>query len=131
MATVTESTYQEELYQISFPAGIILTKVWADITAKEKEQLQKITDALKQRLSPKLSLDAFQIIYQPKFDLNLIPHPPKRLVYFGPAVNGLSNHELIEVNGIHVVLSESLEELTNNETSRQKLWKALQQLFTK
>ena len=127
--TVTDTIYQEELYQIEVPAVVIIDKPWAELAAPEKEQLQKIADALNKRISPKLKLDAFQVIYQPKFDLGSINPQPRRVIYFGAAVTGLNPYELIEVNQSKVVLSEPLEDLTKNEAARQKLWKALQQLF--
>lgn len=128
-STLTDSIYQEELYQIEAPAVVIIDKQWQTLTAAEKEQLQKIADALNKRISPKLSLDAFQVIYQSKFDLGSIHPSPKRIIYFGAVVTGLNPYELIEVNQSKVVLSESLDDLTRNEAARQKLWKALQQLF--
>jgi hypothetical protein len=128
-STLTETIYQEELYQIEVPAVVIVDKQWNDLSVGEKEQLQKIADALNKRISPKLKLDAFQVIFQSKFDLGSINPQPKRVIYFGAAVTGLNPYELIEVNQSKVVLSESLDDLTKNETARQKLWKALQQLF--
>jgi|SRR6478736_34622 len=127
--TFSESIYSEEIYQIEVPAVVIIDKPWAELSAAGKEQLQKIADALAKRINPKLSLDAFQIIYQPKFDLGLINPHPKRVIYFGAAVTGLNQYDLIEVNASKVVLSESLDDLLKNEQARQKLWKALQQLF--
>lgn len=128
--TLAETIYQEELYQIEVPAVVIIDKQWLALSAAEKEQLQKIADALNKRISPKLGLDAFQVIYQPKFDLGSINPQPKRVIYFGAIVPGLNPYELIEVNTTKVVLSESLDDLLKNEAARQKLWKALQQLFT-
>lgn len=129
MTTVAESIYGEELYQIEYPAVIVVTKPWAEIATTEKEQLQKICDALSKRINPKLKLDAFQIVQQTKLELGAIHPAPKRVIYFGQAVSGLNNYESIEVNGTKVVLSASLDELIKDEPARQKLWKALQQLF--
>jgi DNA polymerase III psi subunit len=128
--TIYETIYQEELYHIEVPAVVILNKQWNELTSEEKEQLQKIADALTKRINPKLRLDAFQVIQQAKFDLGSIQPSPKRVIYFGSAVTGLNAYELIEVNTTKVVLSESLDDLLKNEVARQKLWKALQQLFT-
>ncbi len=127
--TLTETIYQEELYHIELPAVVIITKAWNEISTEEKEQLQKIADALTKRISPKLRLDAFQIIQQAKFDLGAIHPAPARVIYFGPAISGLNQYELISVNQSKVVLSASLDELLKDEPARQKLWKALQQLF--
>jgi hypothetical protein len=127
--TFTDSIYSEEIYQIEAPAVVIIDRPWTELSVSEKEQLQKIADALNKRISTKLRLDAFQVIHQPKFELGLIHPQPKRVIYFGTAVMGLNPYELIEVNNSKVVLSESLDDLAKNEAARQKLWKALQQLF--
>lgn len=109
---------------------VILTKEWHTLKPEEKEQLQKISDALKQRLNERLSIDAFQVIHQPVLDINQLVHKPEKIIYFGQPVKGLNYYELIEANQLRMVLSESLADLLVNESSRQKLWKALQQLFT-
>jgi hypothetical protein len=128
---VLESLYTEDLYQLTVPPAIILDKPWNLLKPEEKEQLSKITEALRQRINPALKLDAFQVIHQPELNLNsLHPHPGK-VIYFGAPIKGLNYFELIEVNAAKVVLSESLETLLKNEVSRQMLWKALQQLFAR
>jgi Ser/Thr protein kinase RdoA (MazF antagonist) len=126
-----EQTFSEELFRIKpFRTTVILTKAWHELGYPEKEQLQKISDALKQRINPQLSIDAFQIVHQPVFDINALANRPKEVIYFGPAIKGLSYYELIEANLVKMVLSESLENLISNDIARQKLWKALQQLFS-
>jgi hypothetical protein len=128
---VLESMYTEELYRLSPPATIVIDKPWNALTDSEKEQLQKITEALRQRINPALKLDAFQVIYQKEFNLNLLYPQPSKVIYFGSPIKGLNYFELIEVNSVKVVLAESLDALTKNEAGRQMLWKALQQLFAK
>jgi hypothetical protein len=128
---VLESMYPEELYQLSTPATIIIDKPWNTLADLEKEQLQKITEALRQRINPALKLDAFQIIHQKEFNLSLLHSQPSKVIYFGSPIKGLNYFEVIEVNSVKLVLAESLEALTKNEVGRQLLWKALQQLFAK
>jgi hypothetical protein len=125
-----DQLFSEELYSIR-PARtvVILTTAWPELTHEEKEQLQKISDALRQRISPRLSIDAFHVIHQPQLDLNLLTAQPREVIYFGPPIKGLNYYELIEANQVKMVLSESLRDLLANDQSRQKLWKALQQLF--
>ena len=128
---LTDQTYTEELYKIKpITTVVIMTTPWHELTLEETEQLQKISDALRQRINPRLSIDAFQVIHQPHLDLNLLTHKPKEVIYFGPPIKGLSYYELIEANEVKMVLSESVSDLIKNDQSRQKLWKALQQLFT-
>jgi hypothetical protein len=127
---VTDQTFTEELYRIKpVTTTVIMTTPWHELTLEETEQLQKISDALRQRISPRLSIDAFHIVHQPQLDVNLLSHKPKELIYFGPPVKGLNYYELIEANQVKMVLSESASDLIKNDQSRQKLWKALQQLF--
>lgn len=127
---VTDQTFTEELYNIKPTSTVVITTTpWHELKIEETEQLQKISDALRQRINPRLSIDAFQVIHQPQLDLNLLPRKPKELIYFGPPIKGLNYYELIEANQVKMVLSESVSDLMKNDQSRQKLWKALQQLF--
>jgi hypothetical protein len=128
---VLESLYAEDLYQLTPSPAIILDKQWSLLKQEEKDQLSKITEALRQRINPALKLDAFQVIYQQELNLNSVHPQPLKVIYFGAPIKGLNYFELIEVNAVKVVLSESLENLLKNEVSRQMLWKALQQLFAK
>lgn len=130
MSTITNPIFTEELYRIN-PArtALILTKPWHELSHEEKEQLQKISDALKQRINPRLSIDAFHVVYQSQLNISELKNQPKEVIYFGPPIKGLTYYELLEANQVKMVLSESLGELISNDQSRQKLWKALQQLF--
>lgn len=126
----TNQIFTEELYRVKpLNTVVILTKAWQDLKHEEKDQLQKISDAIKQRINPRLSIDAFHIIHQPKLELSQLTNQPKAVIYFGSPIKGLNYYELIEANQVKMVLSESLVDLITNEQSRQKLWKALQQLF--
>ncbi len=128
---LTDQIFTEELYRINpVNTTVILTKAWHELGYGEKEQLQKISDALKQRINPKLNIDEFQIVHQLYLDVSALMNQPKEVIYFGSPIKGLSYYELIEANHVKMVLSESLEDLISNDQARQKLWKALQQLFT-
>jgi len=128
--TLTDQIFTEELYSIKpVHTTVILTKAWHELTHEEKEQLQKISDALRDRISPRLSINAFRLIHQPKLDLSQLSNQPKKLIYFGPPIKGLNFYELIEANHVKMVLSENLIDLIKNDQSKLKLWKALQQLF--
>ena len=128
---ITDQTFTEELYRIKPISTVVITTTpWHELKIEETEQLQKISDALRQRINPRLSIDAFRVVHQPQLDLNLLPYKPKEVIYFGPPIKGLSYYELIEANEVKMVLSESVADLIKNDQARQKLWKALQQLFT-
>jgi hypothetical protein len=125
-----ESLYAEELYRIPPKTTIVITQPWSDLKEEEKEQLAKITEALRQRIHPRLSLVALAIVSVSSLDLSTWVEKPDRLIYFGPAIKGLTNYELIQADGTQMVLSESLADLIPNEASRTKLWQALRQLFS-
>ena len=126
-----DQTFTEELYGIKpITTVVIMATPWHELKLEETEQLQKISDALRQRINPKLSIDAFRVIHQSPLDINLLPNKPKEVIYFGPPIKGLNYYEVIEANQVKMVLSESVSDLMKNDQSRQKLWKALQQLFT-
>jgi hypothetical protein len=126
---LVQQTFSEELYRIK-PSStmLVITKPWQGLGYAEKEQLQKISDALKQRINQRLTIDAFQVVHQNQLDIAAL-NEPKQVIYFGPPIKGLSYYELIEANGVKMVLSEPLQELISNDQGKQKLWKALQQLF--
>jgi hypothetical protein len=124
-----DSLFTEELYLLPSRVWIVITKPWNDLTTNEKEQLTKITDALRLRINRTLNLEAFTVIHMPSFDLSQRQDRPERLIYFGPTVSGLQQYELIEAGGVLMVLAEGLFELTADESSRSKLWTALKELF--
>ncbi len=125
-----ESLYTEELYRISPKTKILITQPWSDLPKEEKDQLIKITEAIRQRINPKLSLNAFEVVVAQSLDLSLWSEKPEKLIYFGPPVKGLDTYEVIVARDTKMVLSENLSHLISNEPSRAKLWLALKQLFT-
>jgi hypothetical protein len=125
-----ESVYTEDLYRIPAKTTIVITQPWTDLKEEEKEQLSKITEALRQRIHPKLSLAAFAIVSVISLDLSTWKEKPDALIYFGLAIKGLSTYEVIQADSTKMVLSESLADLIPNEASRTRLWQALRQLFT-
>ncbi len=125
-----ESIYSEELYSIPTRPVIVLTKAWNDLSDGERDQLQKITTALRQRIHPLLGLDSLSIISVLSLDLSKWKQRPKTILYFGPPVKGLNYYEVIEASNTRMVLSESLAELIPNETARGRLWQALKMLFS-
>jgi len=125
-----ESLYSEELYRIRAKTTIVITQPWADLPLPEKEQLLKIAEALRQKIHRKLSIVSLAIVSVSTLDLSTWVEKPDRLIYFGPAIKGLSTYEVIQADGIKMVLSESLADLIPNEAARTKLWQALRQLFS-
>jgi hypothetical protein len=124
MNLAEKTIYSEELYSIQPLPTVLVTKPWMEIRETEKEQLVKILSALK------LPIERVTIKFQPTFDLSGWSEKPEKLIYFGALPTGITYYEVIEVNGVSLVASESLEELIINEPARKRLWGALRQLFS-
>ena len=118
-----ESIFSEQLYTIGQPPVVLVTQPWNSITTEERTLLSKILAALK------LSLDSVSIKNQPSLDLSQWIQKPRHLIYFGEAVKALPQYEVVEANGVSIVISESLKDLLSNESSRKKLWQALKKQF--
>jgi hypothetical protein len=124
-----ESLYTEELYHVPAKIKIVITHPWANLTKEEKDQLTKIADALRDRISTKLRLEAFEVVDLPSLDLGSWTEKPDKLIYFGPPVKGLNFYEVIAARGTKMVLSETLSLLISSDAAKAKLWLALKQLF--
>jgi DNA polymerase III psi subunit len=119
-----DSIYQEGLFAISPPPTIILDQPWVTITPVEKTLLEKILTAIRQ------SLNSITIQYQDSLDLSVWVEKPQRVIYFGKSVKGIPLYETVKANGVTIVASESLKDLSINEEARKKLWLALKKQFS-
>jgi len=118
-----ESLYTEELYQPAPKTSVVIATAWDKITEEERQLLSKILGSVK------LSLESVRIIEQPQFNLSSWVIKPKKVICFSPAPSALAKHEVIEVDGTSLVLSNSLAELIPDDATKRKLWLALKQLF--
>jgi len=123
-AVLFESIFPEGLFSIHSSPTIILDQFWDAITPAEKTLLEKILAAIKQ------SLNSVTIQYQDSLDLSVWVEKPQRVIYFGKSVKGIPLYEAVEANGVTIVASESLKDLSINEDSRKKLWLALKKQFS-
>jgi DNA polymerase III psi subunit len=119
-----ETLYPEGLFAIALPPTIILGQPWEAFTSAEKTLLEKILTAIKQ------SLNSVTIQHQDSLDLSVWAVKPKHVIYFGKPVKGIPLYETFEANGVSIVASESLKDLSINEDSRKKLWQALKKQFS-
>lgn len=117
-----QTAYTEEIYNIKEKTTVILSQKWNDLTEADKQQLQKILQAVR------LNLSAVRILHQPKFDLAQLQPVPARVIYFGDPVPGLAQFECIQTSGT-VVLAPHLHLLPADDSGRKKLWIALKQMF--
>jgi hypothetical protein len=122
--------YNEEVYRITDRPTIVLTVPWDEVPPEEKDQLAKITDALRDKIHPSLSLDGFRIVEEPNLDLSQWTHRPAYLIYFGPAIKGVNYYEVIEAGSTRMIMAESLSELLKNVDAKTKLWQGLKLLFS-
>jgi hypothetical protein len=116
--------YPEGLYAITLPATVILDQPWEMIGSQEKILLEKILTAIRQ------SLNSVAIKYQKSLDLSVWIEKPSHVIFFGQPVNGVPLYDLVQVNGVSIVASESLKSLSTNEDSRKKLWQVLKKQFS-
>ncbi|GHN01953.1 hypothetical protein WSM22_34420 [Cytophagales bacterium WSM2-2] len=119
-----ESIFSEQLYTVNTAPTIVITQPWEKIEIEERTLLSKILSALR------LSLETVSIKYQPSLDLSHWAQKPKHLIYFGEPVKGLPQYEVVEANGVSIVISESLKDLLPNDATRKKLWLALKKQFS-
>jgi len=119
-----ESVFAEQLYSVEVAPTIVITQPWEKTSVEERVLLSKILQALK------LSVDSVTIKYQKTFDLSGWIQKPKQVIYFGDPVKGLAQYEVVEANGVSIVISESLRDLLQSDPSRKKLWQALKKQFT-
>ncbi len=119
-----DSIYSEELFQVSPPPTIIIDQPWETISASERILLDKILAAIRQ------SLYSITIKCQTVLDLSILIEKPKQVIYFGKPVKGIPLYEPVEANGVTIVTSESLHDLSSNEDARKKLWQALKKQFS-
>jgi DNA polymerase III psi subunit len=118
-----ESLYAEELYYPAPKTTVVIATAWNKVAEEERQLLSKILGSVK------LSLESVRIVEQTQFNLSSWTEKPKKLICFSPAPNALAKHEVIEVEGTSLVLSNSLTELIPDDATKRKLWLALKQLF--
>src|SRR5258708_18117840 len=109
-----DSIYSEELFQVSTPPTIIIDQPWETISASERILLEKILAAIKQ------SLYSITVKHEVTLDPSALTEKPKRIIYFGKPVKGIPLYEPVEANGVTLVTSESLANLSLNEEARKK-----------
>lgn len=117
-----QTAYTEEIYKIREKTTVILSKPWNEITEADRQQLQKILQAVR------LSIAAVRILHQSALDLARLKPLPARMIYFGDPVPGLSQFECITTEGT-IVLAPHLHLLPADDAGRKKLWLALKQMF--
>jgi len=119
-----ESIFSEQLFTVAVAPTIVINQPWDKIGHEERNLLSKILGAIR------LSLDSVSIKYQSTLDLSAWVEKPKYLIYFGEPVKGLQPYEVVEANGVSIVISEGLSYLLQSDTSRKKLWQALKKQFS-
>lgn len=114
--------FTEEIYLIR-KTTLIFSEPWEQIADTDKVLLEKILQAVK------LSLQDVAVVHQAVLNLGSLAIPPRKVIYFGTPVTGLTQFEVLVVNGMSVVISPPLSTLHNDAASKGKLWSALKALF--
>jgi hypothetical protein len=120
---IFKSTYSEEVYRLSTPPLIVISKRWNELSPFEIELLSKILQAIG------LSLAAVQVRHQIDLNLNDLHPIPSHVIGFGVTSKGIEKNEVITTPHSRLVITESLQSLVQDEETKKKLWKALKQLF--
>lgn len=118
-----ENTFQEELYVIPSKPVVAIPSLWDAIRENEKILLEKIL------ASARLTPNHVSIISTSKLDVVQWKDRPSRVIAFGIDAPGLSKHDLIEIQGIKLIVATSLAELDTDNEAKKKLWNSLKQMF--
>lgn len=118
-----ESIYAEELFRIKQPTIVVLDQAWESIPADEMELLKKILKAVKQ------SIDSIQVKVQSTFDISTWKEKANRIIYFGQPLSGVVSYEVLDIDGVSIVVAECLHKLMKDDEARKKLWQALKRQF--
>ena len=119
---VAHLIYTEEVYLIR-GTTLIFSEPWENIAGSDRALLEKILQAVK------LTIQDVAIVHQPTLDLGALTPRPRRTIYFGKSVSGLTPFEVIEVDGSSLIISSELSQLQNDPAAKGKLWSALRNLF--
>jgi DNA polymerase III psi subunit len=122
IGNVSDVIFTEELYLIR-RTTLIFSQPVDTISEQDRTLLDKILQAVK------LSFHDVTVVHQSTLDLGALAMRPKRVIYFGTPVTGLSPFEVISVDGSSIVLAPALSALHNDPASKQKLWIALRTMF--
>jgi len=121
--TVSNTTYQEEIYSIPAQPVILLAKPWSQISKSEIELINRILSLAN------ISLSNVRVLHQEKLDLDWISGC-KKVIAFGVKTSGLPTNELFEVQGTKVIVTSEPETLqAADKETKQKLARAVKQLF--
>jgi hypothetical protein len=119
---VNEYLFQEEVYRIPVAVTVVLSRPWHKILDDEKALLAKILGSVR------LSLDAVQIQFQPQISLQAVQKLNSgKVLLFGPAVEGVSDYQPLNVDGTVIIRADDLGQL--DDLRKKNLWLGLKQMF--
>ena len=116
-------TFQEELYVTPARTVVALPNPWNEIRESEKLLLDKILGLAQ------LSLNHVKVVVTSKPDVVKWEERPSRVIAFGLDAPGLSQNEVLEIQGIKLIVTSGLAELENaDKGTKKKLAEALKVL---
>lgn len=117
-------SFKEELYQLPPKPVVALPMGWQDIPEKEKVLLERILK------SGMMSLNHVKIVTATKPDVLAWSERPNQVIAFGLDAPGLGQNELLDIQGIKLIVTSKLFELEAAPLAmKQKLTAALKQMF--
>ncbi len=117
-------TFQEELYDVPVRPVVALPISWQDIRESDKELLEKILSLAK------ITFNHIKVISTNKLDILQWKERPEKVIAFGIEMPGFSQHEVIEIQDIKLIVTLGLPELeTADKEVKQKLTASIQQMF--
>src|SRR5690349_5084940 len=117
------NTFPEELYQVTPSPVVVLNTDWSKISESEKALLDKILSSVK------LSLHHVKVVCHAKPDVMNWTDRPSHVIVFGREIAGLAKNELLNVQGIRLIITSTLEALDKDNEAKKKLWNSLKQMF--
>ena len=117
-------SFKEELYQLPPKPVVALPMGWQHIPEKEKVLLERILK------SGMMSLNHVKIVTATKPDVLAWSERPNQVIAFGLDSPGLGQNELLDIQGIKLIVTSKLSELEAAPLAmKQKLTAALKQMF--
>jgi hypothetical protein len=121
---IFSQTYQEEIYVVSPKPVVALPKPWGEIPEGEKILLEKIL------ASAKISMGRVKVIVSSKPDVLQWSERPQQVIAFGLEAPGLAQNEVLEIQGIKLIVTSSLAELeVADKETKKKLVDALKKMM--
>lgn len=118
-------TYQEGIYVVPPKPVVAVPMPWGEIPEGEKILLEKIL------ASVKVSIGRVKVIVSSKPDVLQWSERPQQVIAFDLDAPGLAQNEVLEIQGIKLIVTSSLPELEGaDKETKKKLSEALRGMMS-